>query len=251
MKSLVMGAEVCPEGTEETVVKQIKEWKTRDAKARLIICQTLDDQDYSTVSHCQTSKDMWNTLVSQREVKTVSNKLQVSSEWHGLSWKQSYTVASFLSELKVLTQKSVSLGMTVEDEMVIAKILQVLPKKFDVFVTSWKLTAGQDSTLEKMTRQLLTFETDIDVKEKQEDSGSAFLGRRGFKSVHAKKSGNNYGKHGSFGEQLGSSGLSCWSYKKTGHIKKDCSQRKLTQANDDTNKKVSFMAQQLSHVNDE
>ena len=166
VKSLVMGAEVCPEGTEETVVKLIKEWKTRDAKARLIICQTLDDQDYSTVSHCQTSKDMWDTLVSQREVKTVSNKLQVSSEWHGLSWKQSYTVASFLSELKVLTQKSVSLGMTVEDEMVIAKILQVLPKKFDVFVTSWTLTAGQDSTLGKMTRQLLTFETDIHVKKK-------------------------------------------------------------------------------------
>ena len=204
----------------------LKVWKKMDATAMSIIARSLDEENHSFIRDCQTSKQIWDRLKSLKETTTAANKLLASQEFHSYKWQCGSSVSTFVAGLNVIVQKMKSMGLTVEDTSVSAKIIQCLPSKFDSFRESWRLTATESTTCAHLQSQLVAAEADMAARISEEDyeSTEAFrastsLGenRRGQRNQRPPNQGNN-GKNNNQSKDA----KTCHHCHKEGHIKAQC-----------------------------
>jgi hypothetical protein len=174
---IVSGDSRCP--TANTSVeerKAMKDWKRQDAIARMLIAKSLDDNHHCYIRDCTSSKDMFDTIVSMKESKSVTSKLGASSQWHAYTWEAGHNITSFLSGLSVLTTKAKSTGVTLDDVTIMGKIIESLPPSFDSFRQTWKLMATDSVTLNDLKGKLLCVETDMKKRDDTGAGGDAFFG---------------------------------------------------------------------------
>lgn len=105
------------------------------------------------------------------EQKTSENKYLLQQEFFRLKFEGSETVSSYCAKLLVLSQKLKTIGEEVTDTVLVSKMINDLPSRFDHFKHTYMIqaAAGIVLTFEKLREQLLMIETNSDIEQKSSD----------------------------------------------------------------------------------
>ena len=183
-----------------------RDWAQYDAKAKTAIGCTLDPEHLSMVIHCETAKEMWDTIIAVKERHSETNKMLATCEWHSYKFRPGISCSEYLAGLNVLKVKLRGLGKNMEDVEVISKVLYDLPREFDNFRENWRLTATENEemmTMDKFTGHLLASEASNSGRRKAAGSGDAFVSKSRDKRKDKKD-------------------VECYNCGKKGHFKAEC-----------------------------
>ncbi|GKB16867.1 hypothetical protein Tco_0850790 [Tanacetum coccineum] len=91
----------------------------------------------------------------------------LQSEFEMLHMKEDETIDTFTAKLTTLVNKAASLGHTIEDSVVVQKLLNVVPNKFLQIVASIEQYSDLDEmSVDEAIGRLKTFEERIKSKKK-------------------------------------------------------------------------------------
>ena len=179
-----------------------------DEKVNLILAQSMTREQLVHIISKKTPKEKWDHLCTIYESSDDDAKQRVHSEFFSLEFEDGEDMATFLSRVSGITTRLEELKTPVQDMMVVAKILSVLPASYQIFRVSWASTAASEKTMANLTNRLLQEE----VRQKESDlSGSGSSGALFVKNkTNPKKSFNG----------------DCFNCGKKGHRAADCRQKK-------------------------
>ncbi|KAJ8884220.1 hypothetical protein PR048_016077 [Dryococelus australis] len=135
--------------------EQDTNWGKKDAKAQGYIVTTIDKGNIQFTNSCDSAKGMFDKLCSIYERDSSHNKSLLLQNFFNYKIDK---VASSLSDLQNHSMKLKSVGYTVDDEMMMGKILSSLPDRLRHFLTAWESTPKSDRTLTNLTARLLAEE---------------------------------------------------------------------------------------------
>jgi hypothetical protein len=149
-----------------------------EARTMSIICNALDEHHHLSVIHCKTSKEIWETLTCIRESNSSISRLQLRRELTNFKYKENQNLSEYLSGLNVIVDKLRTAHITIDDEEIISKILDELPKQFDAFQLHYLITANQSGgrkSLIEFTKNLDKAEKTIKRQSKKIQGNEAFI----------------------------------------------------------------------------
>ena len=166
---IVNGETVCPvQLTEEEAAaerasevakrnKAIKDWNTNDALARMIIINSIDKEHVNLIINCSSSNEMYTNIINHREQRTTTNEWRTRRKLTDLRFTSAHTVTSYFAELEAIVKQMNDLGLTVDDNSLMVKVLDDLPPCFQSFRQAIEIaiTAGHNINLKNLKTQLL------------------------------------------------------------------------------------------------
>jgi len=130
----------------KTVPKEPKEFDSNDfrkmeknAKAKKLLCFGLELDEYTRISECESTKEIWNALqiadegtdqVKQSRIELLVRKYELSE----MSNKE--TVMDMYTRFTHITNELKSLGKSFTTEELVRKILRILPQSWESKVTA-------------------------------------------------------------------------------------------------------------------
>lgn len=170
---------------------------------------------------------------------------RLEQEFYAVTFDKEGGIAAHIAKLENLAYEMTALGETVSERMLIGKILNTLPEKYNHFHSAWDSTPTAERTTNNLMARLLTEEARLNGQEHTEALAAkhyqkklrrkCFLcGRPGhFKKDCPKneevKSCHNSGKSGHLKKNCRSKEtvnkseeLKCYNCGRSGHMKKDC-----------------------------
>ncbi|GKB45100.1 zinc finger, CCHC-type containing protein [Tanacetum coccineum] len=229
-----------------------KKYKTAIA----YIYQSLPEEQLLLISKYKTAKEVWDALKKRHvgENRVQQAKLQtLKSEFEMLHMKEDETIDAFTGKLTILVNKAASLGHTIEDSVVVRKLLNVVPDKFLQIVASIEQYSDLDEiSVDEAIGRLKTFEERIKSKKKipvdsqeslmftrHEGQRKPFRERGRFnKSRGREQDKNNYKREerASFEEDTrDKSQVTCYRCHKLGHYAYDCPNKRKNQVREQSN----------------
>lgn len=192
----VNGSELRPNDPEDdATVEEIaarrlsqREWEKIDGKAQRIIVTSLTEEATLRIMTCETSRNMWNTLVNVYESKNETNIHLLHQKWFTVTKDTADIMAVHISKIQDLAHRLINMGETISDTMIMTKILLTLPSTCNHFCTAWESTATTERTLPnlisilkmeetRMNNQESQFKTTALVLEKEEECGQAMAAK--------------------------------------------------------------------------
>ena len=145
---IVKGIEKIPvAGTGGKTETDVKAWRKLDARARLLISRTLNDEDWMMyVCGTKTSAEMWTTINVMREKKLEMDKVLANEAFYSYKWEKGHNITSFISGLKMITDNLKALNVKMDEKLIHTKILNcyqtrypgVVPKKIVNYILQHK-----------------------------------------------------------------------------------------------------------------
>nr|GEV01265.1 zinc finger, CCHC-type [Tanacetum cinerariifolium] len=102
----------------------------KDKTAIAFLYQALPEDQLLQITKYKTAKAIWNALKTRYigEERVQQARLQtLKSEFEMLQIKEDETIDAFTTKLTTLVNKASSLGNTVEDEILVSKLLNAVP----------------------------------------------------------------------------------------------------------------------------
>nr|GFB99487.1 zinc finger, CCHC-type [Tanacetum cinerariifolium] len=187
------------------------------------------------VAGCETAKELWESLKTRHvgEEKVQQARLQsLMIEFNTLQMKEDDTVDAFTAKLNGYATKARELGKTLDESLLVRKLLDSTPDRFIQIEASIEQTSDLDDvSLDEITGKLKAFEERIKLRGK----GRRFSKRRGRSNFsrgnwqsnrnrNNSQEGNSNHK-GNSNKSNGKKDLSnvkCFKCNKFGHFRKDC-----------------------------
>ena len=211
----------CPKLTEpnyttwaimmETIMKAYGIWETIVAKegeainekkentSKAIIFQTLSQDVLMQVAQYSTSKEVWDSikvkylganLVQKARLQTLRSELETSR------MKANEKVSDFGGKLSGIKAKFKSLGETLEDKVLVRKLLNSIPKKFLPIVATIEQCQDLDKmTFEEAIGRLTAFEERLKSQDEHEENyQDKLLMASSSNQRHGRGRGRNFNK---------------------------------------------------------
>lgn len=137
---------------------ELTAWNKKEYKAQRIITGTLAKKVVLHVQSCKTSKEMWDKLNLVFERRGETNKHLLQEQFFAFKKDPNDDIATHIAKLIEVVAQLRDLGVTIDDGMVITKVLMTLPTEFRHFSSAWESTAKTDQTLEKLQSRLINEE---------------------------------------------------------------------------------------------
>jgi hypothetical protein len=214
---IVDGSEVQPvEG-----VAALAKYKTKAAKVRNVLYQTMDDGILHLVmkSGLDTPKDQWDALVEHFDRPSLSNKLQLMQRLLNLRMDPGESTDKYFAEFQDINERlaRLKLGEVISPDFSVAILLNGLPKEYEVLRTSF-VTKGAVSITE--LQEGLRNEQS---REEKRENPNAVLWASG-RSDRGREGSHN-------GANPPPKGPKCWTCGGIGHISTDCGNNRRPQSN--------------------
>ncbi|GKA15002.1 zinc finger, CCHC-type containing protein [Tanacetum coccineum] len=233
----------------------------KDKATTAFLYQALTEDVILQVAGCETAKELWDSLKTRNvgEEKVQQARLQsLMIGFNTLQMKDDDTVDAFTAKLNGYATKAKELGKTLDESLLVRKLLDSTPDRFIQIVASIEQTSDLDDiSLDEITGKLKAFEERIKLRkggqvESQENllfahgehsgKGRRFS-KRGVRSNFSQgnwrnnrnrnnSQGGNSNHKGNSNKNKGEWDLSkvrCYKCQKLGHLKKDCRGTSTTQ----------------------
>ncbi|GKB09174.1 zinc finger, CCHC-type containing protein [Tanacetum coccineum] len=111
----------------------------KDKTAIAFLYQSLPEEQLLQITKHKTAKAIWNALKTRHigEERVQQARLQtLKSDFEMLHMKEDETIDTFTTKLTTLVNKAASLGHTMEDEILVGKLLNAVPDRYLQIVAS-------------------------------------------------------------------------------------------------------------------
>ncbi|GKC73726.1 zinc finger, CCHC-type containing protein [Tanacetum coccineum] len=233
----------------------------KDKATTAFLYQALTEDVILQVASCKTAKELWESLKKRHvgEEKVQQARLQsLMIGFNTLQMKDDDTVDAFTARLNGYATKAKELGKTLDESLLVRKLLDSTPDRFIQIVASIEQTSDLDDiTLDEITGKLKAFEERIKLRkggqvESQDNllfaqgehsgKGRRFSKRGGRSNFSRGNWQNNRNRNNSQGGNSNHKGNStrnkgewdlskirCHKCKKFGHLRRDCRGTSTTQ----------------------
>jgi hypothetical protein len=213
-------------------------WVQRDNKAQAIIVRRLDDNSMNHLITCDTSKQMWDKLLTVYERRSDLSLHLVQQQFFNYKYKAENTMSEFISGLETIVNHLKNLGEELSENMQMTKILMSLPDKYKYFIAAWDSVNKGDKRLSELTSRLLI--------EEERMKGTEVTGSTEEALVVNNQKHHRYGKERSYPnkrceenktdkfdnhEEHKGETRRCYYCKKEGHIARYCRFRQRKESN--------------------
>ena len=149
-----------PADEQQRYRNELKEWIMRDAKAREIIARSLDNRHHDMIRGCRYAIEMMDLFEHLYTQKSSTNVLFAMKEFHDCKWTKGDSVMSFYAKLRCVANKLESMKSKLDDTMLLSKVINEAPTRFQVLKESWEvsLLAGNQLKMEDLLGQMLRIE---------------------------------------------------------------------------------------------
>ncbi|GJW26565.1 zinc finger, CCHC-type containing protein [Tanacetum coccineum] len=238
----------------------------KDKTAIAFLYQALPEEQLLQITKHKTAKAIWDALKTRHigEERVQQARLQtLKSDFEMLHMKEDETIDTFTAKLTTLVNKAASLGHTIEDSVVVRKLLNAVPDKFLQIVASIEQYSDLDEmSVDEAIGRLKTFEERLKYKNERpvntqegllftrhEDQGQQFRrrGHGGFNQSRGQEnnkfrserknwesSQNNFKKETDSNSNKfthDKSKVLCFKCKEYGHFANKCPSKKEEQSN--------------------
>ncbi|GJY78472.1 zinc finger, CCHC-type containing protein [Tanacetum coccineum] len=233
----------------------------KDKATTAFLYQALTEDVILQVAGCETAKELWDSLKTRHvgEEKVQQARLQsLMIGFQTLQMKEDETMDAFTAKLNGYATKAKELGKTLDESLLVRKLLDSTPDRFIQIVASIEQTNDLDKiTLDEIVGKLKAFEERIKLRkggqvESQENllfahgehsrKGRRFNKRGGesnFSRGNWQRNRNKYdsneessthkGKSNRNKREWDMSKIKCHKCRKFGHFRKDCKESSTTQ----------------------
>jgi len=135
----ILAAAIGTSAASETQRKTVEEAKLKDLKVKNFLFQAIDREILETILDKGTSKAIWDSMKRKYQGSTKVKRAQLQAlrrEFELLVMKEGEKVDTFLGRTLTLVNKMKSNGETMEESMVVSKILRSLTIKLNYVVCS-------------------------------------------------------------------------------------------------------------------
>ncbi|GJY23660.1 zinc finger, CCHC-type containing protein [Tanacetum coccineum] len=227
-----------------------------DKTAIAFIYQALPEEQLLQISKHKTAKAIWDALKTRHigEERVQQARLQtLKSDFEMLHMKEDEAIDTFTAKLTTLVNKAASLGHTIEDSVVVRKLLNAVPDKFLQIVASIEQYSDLDEmSVDEAIGRLKTFEERIKSKKKipvdsqeslmftqHEGQRKPFRERGRFNQSRGREQDkNNYKREerASFEEDTrDKTPVTCYRCHKLGHYAYECPNKRKNQVREHSN----------------
>lgn len=190
-------------------------WKKQDAKAQKVIITSIDKKIMMHIMNCNTSAEMNSKLCGIYQKDNEQQKSSLVQEFFNFSFEKGNDISLHISKLENLAYRLRALNQTIDDEMLMSKILSTLPESYRHFRTAWESTPVQDRTVTNLTSRLISEEAMSKNVESEKSLAFSAAGKLCYK---CKKPGH-VSKFCKTWESAGTSkAVKCYGCGKPGHI---------------------------------
>ncbi|GKB94562.1 zinc finger, CCHC-type containing protein [Tanacetum coccineum] len=228
----------------------------KDKTAIAFLYQALPEEQLLQITKHKTAKAIWDALKTRHigEERVQQARLQtLKSEFEMLHMKEDETIDTFTGKLTTLVNKAASLGHTIEDSVVVRKLLNAIADKFLQIVASVEQYSDLDEmSVDEAIGRLKTFEERIKSKKKipvdsqeslmftrHEGQTKPFRERGRFNQSRGREQDkNNYKREerASFEEDTrDKSQVTCYRCHKLGHYAYECPNKRKNQIRGESN----------------
>lgn len=134
-------------------------WSLKDAKARKLIVSTVDNKIVSHLLGCTDSKSMYDTIVKLFDKDDDHRKCSLLESFYNFKFDSSKDIATNIANIRNIVHKLKSLEQTIDDAMLIARIVTALPEKYEMFITAWESTVKAEKTIDNLISRLINVES--------------------------------------------------------------------------------------------
>ena len=117
--------------------KKKSDFGKADGTAQRVIVTTLTGNPMIHLVNLENAKEMWKNLVSVYEQKCEASLHILQQQWHSFVKDLADDMATHISKIEDLAYRLKSMGETLDDKMIVSKILLTLPKSFSHFLCAW------------------------------------------------------------------------------------------------------------------
>lgn len=167
-------------------------WDDKDIQAQAIILPLLDERNMSHVYNCNSAHQLWEKLSKIHSDSSQLNKSHTMAKFFNYKIKDNDSIVDAYTEMEELARSLEQMGLKVEDEMVVSRIVEALPKgKFNAFKKSWDSDA--DKTMGNLYARLKKEELELSNgdEETESNNAAAYSAQRGGSGHQFKRRGNS------------------------------------------------------------
>lgn len=139
-------------------------YRKANSYAKSMLTSSMTDEVYQKVMDKNTAYEMWEALKQQFEATSKDQLFKMCTDLFAFGWTPGEDVSTHLAKLRSLWNE-LNNGLKIKGEqelpnlLLVCKTLQILPKNFETFRSSWMLlTKDTEKTFDELTMQLCMFE---------------------------------------------------------------------------------------------
>ncbi|KAK9712332.1 hypothetical protein QE152_g24945 [Popillia japonica] len=200
---VVDGTTICPEEATKKI-----EWEKKDAIAQKLIITTIEKQPLIHLLSSKTSKEMFDKLCQKLIITTIEKqplihllssktskemfdklcsvygrdteqqKYEMLQKFYNYQYKKGMNVSTYICDIENLVYKLKALNQSIDETMLITKILSGLPESYKYFVSAWESTQTDGKTLTNLTAGLIAEENRLKADTESEQVAFKITQRR-------------------------------------------------------------------------
>jgi hypothetical protein len=166
---VVDGTDLMEKGRDE---EKIRKWKTKVAKAQFYILKTIDMPVLTHIVSCTSAKEVYEILKSIYQRDTTQQKAHLLQEFYNYKFHKKKDMMKDISGIQNLAHKLNQSKQQVDEEMIITRIMTVLPNEYKYFSSAWDSTSSIERTQDNLIRRLFLEENENQPEDQNQNQNN-------------------------------------------------------------------------------